>query len=179
MEKIFYTNKDNYATSEEAVTYILKTYFQIKDVAIHRNKNGKPYIFDMLSPQNPPLFFSVSHTKGTLFIIFSDKNIGIDGETKDREINFAPIVKKFPKSEQEEIVTTLDFLQHWTAKESTIKWLGGTIAKDLYYLSFYQQQIFHQEKALPVKITFVEFKNTILAICSEKQVANPTFIAFP
>ena len=104
MEKIFYTNKDNYATSEEAVTYILKTYFQIKDVEIHRNKNGKPYLSTIQSTQ-PTMFFSVSHTKDTLFIIVSDKNVGIDGETKDRKINFAPIVKKFPKSEQEEIVT--------------------------------------------------------------------------
>ena len=37
MEKIFYTNKNNYATSEEAVKYILKTYFHINEVEIYRN----------------------------------------------------------------------------------------------------------------------------------------------
>ena len=164
MKKIFYTDKSAYTSSEEAIQYLLKKTFGIVDAHILKTDNGKPYLSNT---QDVPLFFSVSHTKNLLFIAFSKENIGIDAEYTTRHIHYAPIIKKFPSIEQNEIHSTADFLQHWLAKESTIKWLGGSIAKDLNNLAFFKNQIYYNESPLPVHITFEKYDDTILAICSE------------
>ncbi len=176
MEKIFYTAKSAYASSEEAIEYLLEKIFGIAHAHILRNENGKPYLSNA---QDIPLFFSVSHTKNFLFVAFSKRNIGIDAESTTRYIDYAPIVKKFPFNEQSEIQSTSDFLQHWLAKESTIKWLGGSIAKDLNRLTFYKNQVYYKDLPLPVHITFQACKDTMLAICSETAWEEVTILPFP
>ncbi len=176
MEKIFYTNKHNYPSSEEAVKDLLKRYWGIEDANISKNENGKPFLTQQ---EEFSLHFSITHTKDWLFVAFSKKNIGMDAEYIDREVDYHPIVKKFPLDEQKEIHSTSDFLHHWTAKESAIKWLGGSIAKDFNSLSFTDNKITHNGEWLPAKITFKRFENILLAICSENDF-NPTpFTAFP
>ena len=176
MEKIFYTNKCNYPSSEEAVKYLLKEYFGIANAEIVKNENGKPYL---VQQNDLPLFFSISHTKDWLFIAFSRNNIGIDAECMDRKVDYQPIVKKFSLNEQKEIQTTPDFLHHWTAKESAIKWLGGSIAKDLNSLSFINGKLAYKGEQLPVKITFKNFENILLAICAESDLHPTPFTLFP
>ena len=176
MEKIFYTDKSAYTSSQEAIEYLLKKIFGIVDARILKTDNGKPYLSNV---HDVPLFFSVSHTKNLLFIAFSKENIGIDAEYATRRVHYAPIIKKFPQMEQNEIHSTADFLQHWLAKESAIKWLGGSIAKDLDNLAFYKNQVYYNNSHLPVHITFQRFNDTILAICSETAWEEAIIHSFP
>jgi len=174
MEKIFYTDANAYPNSETAVKNIFKRFFQLKNVTIERNENGKPF----LCASKSRLFFSVYHTSGKLFIAVSDENVGIDAESETRKTQYVSIVKKFPTEEQLEISSSLDFLKHWTAKEATIKWLGGTISHDLSYLSYLNGNIVYKNAPLPIYVSFPSFENYIIAICSERDFTNAEYIPF-
>lgn len=171
MGKIFYVDKSAFST-EEALKAILSKVYGIPNAVILRTKNGKPYV------ENGP-FFSVSHTEKTLFIAFSSAQIGLDAELLSREINYASILKKFPSEECEEIACTQDFLKHWVVKESAVKYLGGTLARGLQSLSFFQNNLTYKGKELPVKLTFFELEGHILSVCSEEDFSNAEFIRLP
>lgn len=173
MEKIFYTNKIAFLSSEHAIQYVLERFFNLKKQAILRNKNGKPYL------QDESLFFSVSHTKDLLFIAVSDKNIGIDVENVYREVNYLPILKKFTQKEQQAILTKHDFLTLWTIKESVIKWLSGSIALDLTKIHYENEKIFYNENPLNVTITKRFLNDFLIAICCESDFENAELVFFP
>ncbi len=166
MEKVYCIDKSLYASSEIAVKDILLRDYQIFDAVILRNTNGKPYL---KNEQASSLFFSITHTQKKIFIVFSDENIGIDAESLSRKVHYSAIIKNFSSVEKEEISSTKDFLKHWTAKECTIKWLGGSISKDLKKLSYTHQIMRYEDSDLPINIIFLEHNNTLLAICSSKQ----------
>ena len=173
MEKIFYTNRSKYPTTDEALKYVLSQFFDVENPVIVRNENGKKY----LSECKERIFFSVSHTEETLFIAVSDENVGLDAERTDRNPVFQPIVKKFPLDERKKISSTQDFLRHWTAREAAVKWLGGALAHDLYKLSFIDGIIRYGEAALP-KITFREIAGHILAVCGERDFSQVEALPF-
>ena len=174
MEKIYCIDKALYSSSESALKDILARDYQISNAVILRNENGKPYL---KNEQTSSLFFSITHTKKQLFIIFSDENIGIDAEPLSRQAQYASIIKSFPLEEQEEISSNLDFLRHWTAKESAIKWLGGSIAKDLKNLAYINQKMQYKHLGLPIHICFLEYENVLIAICASKDNVNPEIIS--
>ena len=174
MEKIFYTSVNAYPNSETAVLHVFKHFFDMDNMKLIRNENGKPF----LSESNRKLFFSVSHTNDVLFIAVSDENVGIDAESETRNVQYGNIVKKFSTDEKKEISTSLDFLIHWTAKESTIKWLGGKILHDLNKLTYAHNQMQYQNIPLPIRITFPPFKNYVIAVCSETDFSNAEYIPF-
>ena len=148
MEKIFYADCTAHENSELVVKRILEKYYDIPNANIVRNEQGKPFL------ENSPLFFSVSHTQNKRFIAVADENIGIDAEWLNREVDYLPIVKKFDGEERREIQSKIDFLYHWTAKESAVKWLGGSIARDLYKLRYIKGTLYYGEIPLPVQISF-------------------------
>lgn len=174
MEKIFYTKRSNFPSSEAAVQKILAEHFGVREAVILRTENGKPY----LSGNVPPLFFSVSHTDDTLFIAFSDENVGIDAELASRGVDYRSIVRKFDENERREIVSVQDFLKHFVVKESAVKWLGGTLARDLYSLKFTQGRLFYGEIELPAALTVKNADGFLIAVCSERDFENAEFIAF-
>ncbi len=175
MEKIFYTDKSAYPDSRTAVQHVLSKYFNLKSAAIERNEHGKPFL---VNGNELPLFFSVSHTGNRLFIAFSDENVGIDAENLSRQPDYLPILKRFPPEERKEILSPAHFLRHWIIKESAIKWLGGSIAHDLYKLRFVENRLFYGEIEIPVRLTFHSFESYILAICSERDFSSAEWIAF-
>lgn len=168
MEKIFYADKRKFGSSTAAVQKILSDFYQMEDVKIVKNENGKPYL------DNPPfpLFFSVAHTDDALFIALSRDNVGLDVERIDRKVNYHAIVSKFEKAEQTEILSREDFLLHWTAKESAIKWLGGTLAHDLKAISFINGNLSYKSLQLPVQACFIRLEKYLLSICSEKDFSD-------
>ena len=168
MEKIFFADKSAF-TTEAALKKIFSAYFGKADVEILRTKNGKP------SVQNAP-FFSVTHTQNRLYIAFSDEEIGLDAETLTRAPRYESIVKKFHPMEQAEISNAEDFLQHWVAKESAVKYLGGTIAHDLHKLCLAKGTLTYEVKVFPTKITFLQHENFLLAVCGNGDFENTTFI---
>ena len=172
MEKIFYAERSAFPTSISAVEKILNRNFGVCGAKISRTENGKPYL------EYPPkkLFFSISHTKSTLFVAFSDENVGIDAEPLDRKIDYAPIFKKFPLEEREEILSAELFLRHWTVRESAVKWLGGTLAHELGKLSYVKGVLRYGQTELPIRVTSKIFQNQIVTICGERDFSNAEFI---
>ena len=159
MEKIFYA--DNFPrSSDEAVKEILSTIFGI-DEEIVRSKNGKPYL------KSGKLFFSVTHTKNRLFIAFSSENVGIDAEHKTRKTNASALMKKFALEEQNSISSSADFLRLWTKKESVVKYVGGSIVKDLKKIVCLHDKAYFDGKELPCLLTELEFDGYILSVCGK------------
>ena len=173
MEKIFYTNAKRFSSSEQAIKEILSTHLRLPFATVEKNELGKPYLKNV---GNARLFLSVTHTADVLFIAFSDENVGVDAERLDRCVDYAPIVKKFPYEEQAEIENVTAFLHHWTAKESAIKWIGGSIAHDLSKLKFVRNKLYYGEIELPAHLAFLSKDGVLLAVCSEKDFSNAQFI---
>ena len=166
-------DKNAFATSEAAVLHVVKTYFHLPTAQIVRGDHGKPF----LSHNGEiPLFFSVSHTADKLFIAFSNENVGLDAEKCTRQVDYAPIIKRFSLSERKEIVDMATFLKHWTVKESAVKWLGGSLAHDLYKLRFEKGALYYGELQLPVALTFFSVNGCLLTVCSERDFADAEII---
>lgn len=102
----------------------LKRFYNIEyiNIDINYNENGKPYI------NNYPIFFNISHSGNYVIIVFSNKEIGIDIQKKEKTL----------KSLKNYITTTNDkkILNHilhydtiaiFSLKESYIKMLGKRI----------------------------------------------------
>ena len=172
MKKIFYTPATNFASTNEAIEYVLEKEYKIKNITIVRNENGKPYI-----KENNSIFFSVTHTNDFLFLVFCNQNIGIDAESTTRKVDYAPILKKFTSTEREEIQTKEDFLRFWTIKESIVKWLGSSLALDLQKVSFVNHQAYYKSIPLPVYIQTKNFHNHLISICSEVDFENVEFLS--
>lgn len=162
MIKIFYTEKKNFPDSEAFIRKVFKDRYKIEDFAISRTVEGKPFATET------ELFFSVSHTKTAYFLAVSEKNVGIDAEEEDRSVDYAAVAKtKFPHSEQAEIRSLHTFLTHWTAKEAAVKWLGGTISRDLKKLCFTNGVMRYDGVFLPFDTKFQTFENHVFAVCGE------------
>lgn len=168
MEKLFCAELSAFSTSTDAVLFILREYFHIQNATVVRNENGKPY----LENTGERIFFSVSHTKEKLFIAFSRENVGIDAEQLDRDVNYPPILRKFPAEEREEIKSKEDFLLHWTVKESAVKWLGGTLAKDLNKLCYARNTLSYNGLDIPTCLTTRFLDGHVLTICCERDFSN-------
>ncbi len=161
MGKIFYTENSLY-DSDSFIKKILAEFYGLENAVILRTENGKPYV------ENGP-FFSVSHTANKLFVVLSSMNVGLDAELLSRKVNYTAIIKKFPFSEREEITCEKDFLYHWVAKESAVKYLGSTLARDLQNLTFQNGKLFYKTIELPVKLSFLILEDFLLAVCSENE----------
>ena len=171
MEKVFFAKTENFSDSERMIRKVFFEHYRIRDAVISRSETGKPFL------ENTPLFFSVTHTKETRFIAVSDENIGIDAELISREIDYRPILSRFPFDEREEIKGKEDFLHHWTAIESTVKWLGGSLAAELKKISFIGGKIFYSGLELPVCISVYQKDGHIVTLCREKGCDNTEFLS--
>ncbi len=172
METIFVRNQTDFESSIDAVKQLLQTRFGQSDPQIARSENGKPY----LKNGNTPLFFSVSHTADRLYIAVSDENVGIDAERATRQVDYAPILKRFSAEERAEISSSSDFLVHWTVKESAVKWLGGTLAKTGNFLSYAGGKLTYRGLELPVQIVTKRLGEDIVTVCSERDFSNASIV---
>ncbi len=172
MEKIFYTDKHLVSSSINAVKELLARYFNVKNAAIARTENGKPYL------ESPalPLYFSISHTDEKWFVAFSGENVGLDAEISTRQPNIPLLLRRFSAEEREEIHNPREFLLHWTAKESAVKWLGETLSHSLRKLHFTKGCLKYEGLELPVQITHREIDGHILTICSERDFSSAEII---
>lgn len=167
MEKLFYAHKTTFSSSEEALKHVLSHYLGLPSAKIVKNEHGKPFVENV----KDRLFVSVSHTESLLFVAVSDENVGLDAEPMDRQTDYVPIIKRFPLEERAEIRTVQDFLRHWTAKESAIKWLGGTLAHDLKKLRFVDGVLQYDGIDIPVFVTEKIIENHFVTVCSERDFA--------
>ena len=168
MVKIFYANKSDFST-EAALKKILSEYYRKEFVEILRTKNGKPYV-------NGGPYFSVTHTKTRLYIAFAQEEIGLDAESLRRTPYYETIAQKFSPAEQSEIHNTEDFLRHWVVKESAVKYMGGTLAMDLYRLHYANGKLTYDERPLSANIVLVQHEEFILAICGNGDLEDVSFV---
>lgn len=171
MKTIFYSDSNRYST-EEALNKLLSNVYGIQNSTLLRTKNGKPYV------ENAP-HFSITHTNEKLFIVFSQYPIGLDAELSNRNIDYLPILKKFPYQETEEIKNLQDFLTHWIVKESLIKYFGSTLASGLKNFSFVNGQLYKGREKLSILPHLFEFEKHLLCICAEEAFDSFSFVPIP
>lgn len=89
---------------------------------ILKTPRGKPYFADS------PWHFSISHTKGHAFCVLSRKNVAIDAEEPDREINLRLAEKILSPAEKQQFEAAADkrraLLTFWVLKEAAAKLSG-------------------------------------------------------
>ena len=169
MEKIFYADKTEYS-SVLALKKILSEYYGIENATILRTEHGKPYM------ENGP-YFSVTHTKNRMYIIVAEQPIGIDSESRSRLPFYETIVNKFSEDEQREIQSPQEFLKHWVAKESAIKFLGSTLALDLKNFTYVDGKLTYKNEVFLAQLSFLTHEDYLLCICGANFYENVEFIA--
>lgn len=167
MEKIFHAQRNQFSSTDEALQTIFARFFSMQSVCILR-EGGKPHVKE--SPF--PLFFSVTHTENHLFIAVSDREVGIDAENVHRSINYLPILRRFSLREQQEIVCAQDFLAHWTVKESIVKWLGGTLSRDLRKIEYVQGTPIYNGSPIRATVSTRRYGDLHIAICGERDFTH-------
>lgn len=109
---------------------ILKNLFakikiNLDNLNIKADKNGKPFV------ENVPIYFSISHSKNYVAAAISDKQIGLDIQSKS-EYNSQIAKRYFSKTDNYKLEKAkqkdLMFTRFWTKFESSLK-LFGSIAK--------------------------------------------------
>ena len=85
-------------------------------------ERGKPYF------ETSSLHFSISHTKKHAFCVLSDRNVGIDAEEKDRNIDLRLADKILSPTEKQQFDAAEDkrlaLLTFWVLKEAAAKCSG-------------------------------------------------------
>ncbi len=166
MEKIFYAKQDEYPNSEAFIKRVLRERLDIRYPEIVRGETGKPYLV------NGDLHFSLAHTNGMLFLAAADKTVGLDAESISRKTNYVAIVKRYADAERLEIRSDEDFLRHWTARESAVKWLGGSLARDMRSIRFEKGVLYYRDTVFPVPLSFQRFEEYLLAVCCERDFSK-------
>ena len=102
-----------------------RTGLSLREIEFARGTHGKPYLV------GSSLQFSLSHTKGAVCAAFSDKEVGVDIERRDRHVSEA--VKNRVLSDRERLLCSgsEDFIKAWVRKEAFLKRLGVGITRDL------------------------------------------------
>lgn len=89
---------------------------------IEKTPRGKPYF------ENSPWHFSISHTRQHAFCVLSRKNVAVDAEELDREINLRLAEKILSPGEKQQFDAAPDkrraLLTFWVLKEAAAKLSG-------------------------------------------------------
>lgn len=125
MACVYFAERERFADGADFIGFVFHSRYGFGEIELRKTPNGKPCL------SGAPHEISLSHTKTHLFLAVSDRPVGIDAEPLDREIDYAPVLKKFSPQERELVKNRRDFLALWTAKESVVKLFGGTLAHDL------------------------------------------------
>ena len=150
---------NSYYTQTLSANYIISR-FILRQVLSHHtetppsgiefeiNRYGKPYL-----KNNNRIQFNISHSKDMLCIVVAqDKDVGVDIEFKDRNINTEELQSIVLSHEETLYINSLKFQEEkldffyriWTLKESALKALGCG-------LSYPANQINLIDKALKIK----------------------------
>ncbi len=150
------------------LAYGLYREYGIKKSAIIRNSFGKPML-----KENPELFISLSHTKGSSALIISKRRVGIDLE-KVRPYRKAAADKVLHENELRELQRKTEkdiaFFQLFTLKESYIKALGCGFSYPVKTLCFHvdDQEIVTSNRPYAIFQTRGDEKGYRLSICRLK-----------
>lgn len=130
---------------------------------IKRTPRGKPYI------EGNPLYFSITHSKSFAAIAVSECPVGVDMELfGDRK--FESVLSRFSERERVEINgNPLLFLKNWVSKEAYIKMTGGTLARDLKRLEYFEETLYLDGKKTHCGLKILPFSDKgLIAVCTAK-----------
>lgn len=152
---------------------VLSKYFAIPALDIPLiAKPGKPPVL-----KNNLGYISLSHCKDALFLGWSDINLGIDIERKQRNFKPFSIIKKFYFQEEKKELEVINLeelrsktLKFWVLKEAAIKWQKGSICSDLskWLISSNFKKAHHIDKNISLNICYLEFESWSLGIAHNK-----------
>lgn len=132
---------------------------------VRRTENGKPYV------DGNPLYFSVSHSSDRALIALCDRPVGIDLEYYDKDDrlkNFGHILNRFTDREKQWINGSfVFFFLNWISKEAYIKMIGGTLAKDLKRLEFFDYTLYCDGKKVDGHTVMADLTTGPYAVCAE------------
>jgi phosphopantetheinyl transferase len=131
-------------------------------IEILKTENGKPYI------ARNPVFFSLSHSGGVVIVAVNQSPVGVDFETLSGK-KASSVLATFSPQEQAEITTERDFLAHWTARESYVKYHGSTLAALFRRLSYHDQTLYSDGTAVKEHIQTVDLPEGVLALCADEE----------
>ena len=170
MIRIYFTDRKNFPDSELFIKSVLCARERVKEPHILRSAQGKPYLADS------SLQFSLSHTDQRYFLAVAEEKIGIDAEPTDRKTEFKAVAKRyFPECE---ISDALSFLRLWTVKESAVKLIGGTIARDMKKFCLQDDFLLHAEHP-PVRYLTTKISGCFVTISTHGEITQPAWIAYP
>ena len=130
-------------------------------------------------PGKPPTLkkdfgcITFSHCRDALLVGWSSNRIGVDIERSDRIFDANAISQRFYcKEEQIQLALIkpkeyrLEALKLWVAKEASIKWQNGSIAKDIssWRISKNLEEAYHKLQNKKINILSLEYKSWYLAI---------------
>ena len=153
MYKLYIKENTN---SKELLKECLKKDFNISNYEIIFNDYNKPYL------KNEEIYFNISHDKGTIVLVISDNEIGVDIEYFTFKEN---VVRKFfTTNEQNEILNSAnkeyDFTRIWVMKEAFVKMKGIGISYGLMNVD---------TTKIKEKIELIENEKYIIAICKSEE----------
>ena len=156
MIDIYYTYA--HIDSERFTKFILARYYNIPNAEICKTINGKPYL------KNDKVFFNASHSKGLMALAVGKSEVGLDVESLSGKPRPA-VLSKFTAREKNEILTLSDFYVHWTARESYIKYIAGTLAAMWRRVEFYGKKIYFLNKPTDVPVMQFTLEGYSFSIC--------------
>ena len=147
--------KEN-ANAKELLKESLKKDYNISDYEIIYNEYNKPYL------KNEKIYFNISHRNGTIVLVISDKEIGVDVEYF---VYKESVVRKyFTNNEQSEILNSTnkvyDFTRIWVMKEAFVKMKGIGISYGLINVD---------TTKIKEQIELIENEKYLIAICKSEE----------
>ena len=147
--------KEN-ANAKELLKESLKKDYNISDYEIIYNEYNKPYL------KNEQISFNISHSNGTIVLVISDKEIGVDVEYF---VYKESVVRKyFTNNEQNEILNSTnkvyDFTRIWVMKEAFVKMKGVGISYGLINVD---------TTKIKEQIELIENEKYLIAICKSEE----------
>ena len=147
--------KEN-ANAKELLKESLKKDYNISDYEITYNEYNKPYL------KNEKIYFNISHSNGTIVLVISDKEIGVD------VVYFVykecVVRKYFTNNEQNEILNSTnkvyDFTRIWVMKEAFVKMKGVGISYGLINVD---------TTKIKEQIELIENEKYLIAICKSEE----------
>lgn len=157
MIRVYYTLEKT--DSRKFLERIFTEYLRLPAPDLVFNQYGKPYL------RGNEVYFNLSHSGSLTAVAVSEAEIGLDCE-KIKNRSYHSVLKSFSEREQQEIDTPESFLRHWTIKESFVKFLGTSIAKELKELEYFGQTLYLKNEEQHVSLLTEKIEEYLLTVCT-------------
>lgn len=143
----------------------------ITNPVFKKGKYGKVYLSNY-----PHIYFNLSHSKNIAVCVISDKEVGIDIENINYNIDLNIAKYYFYNSEYENIRKSKnpqeEFFKYWVLKESYMKYTGLGFNLNLNSFEIIINNKIHLKNNENLRFNLFNIKNFKLAVCSHYNVNN-------